>query len=154
MYDMMKQGYVGNPNQLCSVRRVRLQEGNGKGTEVIEVFTAKGLQVDILPDTGLDIGQVRYQGINMTFISKNGYDSPATFLPYETEFSHTFPVDCSIPAACAAQVPPTGTGTSGTPSMADTTDCRRNRSVRRSTMAKSLSKAPSGKHHCSAMCWN
>lgn len=91
MYDMMKQGYVGNLSQLRSVRRVQLQEGNSKGAEVIEVCTAGGLQLDILPDTGLDIGQVRYQGVNMTFISKNGYDSPAMFLPYETEFSHTFP---------------------------------------------------------------
>lgn len=91
MYETMKQGYIGNPSQLCSVRRVKLQEGNGKGTEIIEVFTAGGLQVDILPDTGLDLGQARYRGTNVAWLSKNGYDSPAVFLPYETEFSHTFP---------------------------------------------------------------
>lgn len=91
MYKIMKQGYIGNSDQLCSVRRVRLQEGRGKGAEVVEVCTAGGLQIDILPDTGLDIGQVRYKGTNMTYLSKNGYDSPAVIAPYETEFLNTFP---------------------------------------------------------------
>ena len=36
-------------------------------------------------------GQARFKGVNMAYISKNGYDSPAANLPYEAEFSHTFP---------------------------------------------------------------
>lgn len=91
MYQYLKQGRIGNPSQLCSVRRVELREGRAKGCEVIEVATAGGLSLDILPDTGLDIGQVRFRGMNMTYLSKNGYDGPAAILPYEDEFSHTFP---------------------------------------------------------------
>lgn len=87
----MKCGYVCHPQQLYTLRRVELREGRAKGCEIIEVCTAGGLQVDILPDTGLDIGQVRFQGVNMTFTSKNGYDSPTAFIPYESEFSNTFP---------------------------------------------------------------
>lgn len=83
--------YVGNPHQLFGVRRVCLQEGSGKGSTILEVHTAGGLQVDILPDSGLDIGQVRYLGRNMSFLSKNGYDGPARCLPYEQEFLHSFP---------------------------------------------------------------
>ena len=86
-----KSGYVCHPTQIYSVRRVTIAEGKGKGMEVIEVCTAGGLQVDILPDTGLDIGQVRYKGVNVTFISKNGCDSPAAIDPYELEFLNTFP---------------------------------------------------------------
>ena len=86
-----KTGYINHPQQLCTVRRMTVSEGKAKGTDIIEVCTADGLQVDILPDTGLDIGQVRYKGINMTFISKNGYDSPAAINPYELEFLNTFP---------------------------------------------------------------
>ena len=86
-----KTGYIGNSQQLYSVRRVTAAEGRAKGTDMIEVCTAGGLQADILPDIGLDIGQVRYKGVNMTFISKNGYDSPAAIVPYETEFTNTFP---------------------------------------------------------------
>jgi hypothetical protein len=76
---------------MVTLRRVRVSEGKAKGTEIIEVATPGGLQVDILPDAGLDIGQVRFKGINMSFISKNGYDSPAAIAPYETEFLNTFP---------------------------------------------------------------
>lgn len=91
MYKMIKRGYIGNTSQLCSIRRVTLQEGKGRGTEVIEAYTAGGLQVDILPDTGLDLGQTRYRGVSVAWMSKNGYDGPAAILPYEAEFSHTFP---------------------------------------------------------------
>ena len=91
MKEIMKSGYVCHPQQLYTLRTVSVDQGKAKGTAVIEVCTAGGLQVDILPDAGLDIGQVRYRGINMSFISKNGYDSPATFAPFETEFLKYFP---------------------------------------------------------------
>ena len=91
MLDEIREGYIGNPSQLAGVRRVLMNEGKARGTEVIEVRTAGGLALDILPDTGLDIGQWRFRGINMSWMSKNGYDSPAVISPHETEFLHTFP---------------------------------------------------------------
>lgn len=91
MKEFQKTGYICHPQQMCTVRRMTVAEGKAKGTEIIEICTAGGLQVDILPDTGLDIGQVRYKGSNVTFISKNGYDSPAAINPYELEFLNTFP---------------------------------------------------------------
>lgn len=91
MEHLLKTGYLCHPQQACTLRKFTLGEGKARGTTVIEVCTAGGLQVDILPDTGLDIGQVRYKGFNVSFISKNGYDSPAAFDPHETEFLHTFP---------------------------------------------------------------
>lgn len=91
MVQLQKSGYLSNPQQAYTLRRVTIEEGNAKGAAVIEICTAGGLQVDILPDSGMDIGQVRYKGVNMTFISKNGYDSPTRFIPYENEFLKTFP---------------------------------------------------------------
>lgn len=91
MRELLREGWIGNPEQLCRVRRVELREGTARGCAVIEAETAGGLSLDILPDTGLDIGQVRFRGFNMTYLSKNGYDSPAADLPYEEEFLHTFP---------------------------------------------------------------
>lgn len=88
---MNKSGYLCHPQQLYTLRRVTVAEGKAKGTSIIEICTAGGLQLDILPDAGLDIGQVRFQGVNMSFISKNGYDSPATISPHEDEFIKTFP---------------------------------------------------------------
>lgn len=91
MRELQKSGYLCHPQQMYTLRRVNVAEGKAKGVGIIEVATAGGLQVDILPDAGLDIGQVRYKGTNVSFISKNGYDSPAAIAPYETEFLKTFP---------------------------------------------------------------
>lgn len=91
MNELLKSGYVCHPQQLYTLRRVTITEGKAGGTQIIEVCTAGGLQVDLLPDAGLDIGQVRYKGVNVAFISKNGYDSPAAIMPYEKEFLNTFP---------------------------------------------------------------
>ena len=81
MKELMKSGYLCHPQQMYTLRRVQISEGKAKGTGVIEVATAGGLQLDILPDAGLDIGQVRFKGVNVSFISKNGYDSPAAIHP-------------------------------------------------------------------------
>ena len=91
LQEIIKQGYIGNPAQLVTLRRVTMAEGRARGTAIIEVRTAGGLELDILPDAGLDIGQTRYKGVNMSWMSKNGYDSPAAISPYETEFVNTFP---------------------------------------------------------------
>ena len=72
-----RKGYIGNPRQLYTLRRLTAAEGKARGTQIIEVCTAGGLQLDLLPDAGLDIGQTRYRGINMSWMSKNGYDSLA-----------------------------------------------------------------------------
>ena len=89
--EIIKKGYIGNPAQLVTLRRVAVSEGRARGTEIIEIKTAGGLELDILPDAALDIGQARYRGVNMSWMSKNGYDSPAAISPYETEFVNTFP---------------------------------------------------------------
>ncbi|MBR4501469.1 MAG: aldose 1-epimerase family protein [Clostridia bacterium] len=91
MQDLIRTGYIGNPAQVCTLRRVTVSEGKAKGTEIIEVKTAGGLDLDILPDAGLDIGQCRFRGAGMSWMSKNGPDSPAVIHPYETEFVNTFP---------------------------------------------------------------
>jgi len=91
MEKLWKSGYLCNAQQMYTLRRVTVESGKARGTSVIEVMTAGGLQLDILPDAGLDIGQARYRGENVAFISKNGYDSPAAISPYETEFLNTFP---------------------------------------------------------------
>ena len=55
LQEIIKQGYIGNPSQLVTLRRVTVSEGKAKGTEIIEVKAAGGLELDILPDAGLDI---------------------------------------------------------------------------------------------------
>ena len=69
--------YIGNSEQVYGVRRVILDEGNARGIAMYEVRTACGLEFDILPDTGLDIGHLSYKGVNVSYTTKNGYDSPS-----------------------------------------------------------------------------
>lgn len=83
--------YVGNEEQVYGVRRVILDEGNAKGIALYQVTTAGGLELDILPDSGLDIGRVKYKGVNINYTTKNGYDSPVRFLPIHGEFDRYFP---------------------------------------------------------------
>ena len=83
--------YVGNDEQVYGVRRVILDEGNARGISMYQVTTAGGLELDILPDSGLDIGRVRFKGVNISYTTKNGYDSPVRFLPVPGEFGRYFP---------------------------------------------------------------
>ena len=48
----IKQGYIGHSGQLVTLRRVTVAEGKAKGTEIIEVKTAGGLELDIPLDKG------------------------------------------------------------------------------------------------------
>ena len=46
--EIIRQGYIGNPAQLVTLRRVTMSEGRAKGTEIIEVKTAGGLELDLV----------------------------------------------------------------------------------------------------------
>ena len=83
--------YIGNSEQVYGVRRVILDEGNARGIAVYEVKMACGLTLDILPDTGLDIGHLSYKGVNISYTTKNGYDSPSRFFPTPGNFGRYFP---------------------------------------------------------------
>lgn len=91
MDKLIKSGYLCHPQQAYTLRRVTIDEGKARGAQVIEIDTAGGLHVDLLPDSGLDIGQVRFKGVNMSWISKNGPDAPRCDIPFENEFLKYFP---------------------------------------------------------------
>lgn len=91
MEELLKSGYLCHSQQAYTLRRVVVDEGRAGGVKVIEIATAGGLQLDLLPDSGLDIGQARYKGVNMSWISKNGYDAPRCDMPFENEFLKYFP---------------------------------------------------------------
>ena len=83
--------YTGNENQLFGVRRLILDDGNARGAVIYNVTTAGGLDFDILADTGLDLGRLKFQGLNINYMTKNGYDCSNKFLPVPDNFDHTFP---------------------------------------------------------------
>ncbi len=43
LQEILRKGYIGNPAQLVTLRRVEVKEGRAQGTQIIEVRTADGL---------------------------------------------------------------------------------------------------------------
>lgn len=75
---------LGNKEQLCSARKYVFADGPEKGQEIIEADNGK-LHFMINASRAMDLGQLRYRGTNVSFISRNG------FYGAETEFGSRFP---------------------------------------------------------------
>lgn len=68
--------WVGTVAQVGGVRRVRLLEGVEEGVEVIELHTGGGLDLEILPTRGLDLGAARFYGSPLCWLSGVGFAHP------------------------------------------------------------------------------
>ena len=79
----MEQKKVSNALQVGYVRRYTLTDGKENGLKVVELGNST-LRVLLNESKALDIMQVWYQGVNMSFVSKNG------FTPRETPFLNRF----------------------------------------------------------------
>lgn len=82
---------VGNADQLGYIRRSVLSEGNGAGMEIVDVRSGGGIDVTILPQRGLDVGDVFYNGRCLTFMTPNGLTHPNRYDPYGLGWLWTFP---------------------------------------------------------------
>lgn len=67
---------VGNVSQVGGVRRLRCQEGVENGLEVIELWTGAGLDLEILPSRGLDLGAASFNGQSLCWLSASGFSHP------------------------------------------------------------------------------
>lgn len=67
---------VGHLNQLGGLRRVQALEGVEAGLEIIELRTGGGLEVEILPSRGLDLGAARFAGRSLCWLSAAGFAHP------------------------------------------------------------------------------
>jgi len=92
--------YVGNIDQLFSVREVELVEGRSKGVRLIEVDNSSGLSFEISVDRGFDIPTLRYNGINCGYKSQCGISSPTYFddkgLGFLKNFTVGFLTTCGL----------------------------------------------------------
>lgn len=82
---------VGAEEQIYGVKKYMLEEGKGKGSSIYQVTTGGKLQYDIAVDNAMDITNLSYNGINISYISKNG----SIVSPYSHEnsgsvFNQTF----------------------------------------------------------------
>lgn len=71
--------YIGHDSQLYGVEEHRLIGGKGDGLRLFEIHNGKGLDLTTCPDRNGDITRLRYKGINMSYMSPNGYVAPAYY---------------------------------------------------------------------------
>ena len=77
-YESIKQ-YIGNRQQLFSVRESRLTGGRADGVRVIDVQNGGNLSVTIVPDRCMDIFSVLFKGRCLNYITSNGLAHPAYY---------------------------------------------------------------------------
>ena len=78
---------VGHPEQLCGVREARLTGGPGDGVRVAEFHNAAGLRFTVVPDRCMDIYDLSWRGVNLSFLSRNGLRAPQSWTPQKGEFA-------------------------------------------------------------------
>lgn len=71
--------YIGHDSQTGGVEEHRLVGGKGDGMRLFEVNNGKGLELTVSPDRAGDIARLRFQGINMSYLSPCGYVAPAYY---------------------------------------------------------------------------
>ena len=76
-----------NPDALFRARRIELSDGRGRGQKLVEVKTSAGLRATFSEDRCLDILDLEYKGINLSFLSKNGMISSALTSPDTDSFT-------------------------------------------------------------------
>lgn len=82
--------FTGSTDQVYSIRRLLLAEGDGDGLRMIEVCTAAGLRALFCESRALDLFELHYKGVNLGFLSKNGLKS-GRVLPVAGEFTPNWP---------------------------------------------------------------
>jgi hypothetical protein len=68
---------VGRMEQIGGARRLRMTEGPEDGTEVIEVRTGAGMEFDVHPGRGMDVGRCELFGGALAWLSSAGAPHPA-----------------------------------------------------------------------------
>jgi hypothetical protein len=72
---------VGHQEQLFGSRLLRLADGNGEGSRLIQVWTAAGLAFDIAVDRGFDLYRVFFRGRGFDWLGPSGFRSRFEYEP-------------------------------------------------------------------------
>lgn len=70
---------VGHVSQLCGVRRSVLTEGRARGVESANIWTGSGLEFSVNLSRGMGLGNFRYNGMPLGWISATGDVAPAFY---------------------------------------------------------------------------
>lgn len=76
--------------QLAAIKRYAIEDGKGRGMRAFEVVNGTGFDFTVFPDRGLDIGPARYNGLPLTWTTRNGPVAPAFYDPTGVEWLRTW----------------------------------------------------------------
>ena len=97
--------YIGNRNQLFTVKNYIMTDGKANGVRAIDVDNGKGLFLTLLPDRCMDIYQLKYKGINYSYISPTGVVHPSYYdnrgIEFLRSFFAGFLTTCGLATICA-----------------------------------------------------
>ena len=77
---------TGRIGQIAGVRRFTYNDGNAKGLDACRVKTGSGLEFTVLEGRNMEIYDLSFKGINLSFMYKNGLTNPMRVPPTRNEF--------------------------------------------------------------------
>lgn len=87
---MNKLDYIGHPFQLSGVEEYELTRAKAKGMKIWHVKNGTGLEMYISLDRGFDIIALTCSGINVSYLSPNGYVAPSFYDDKKDGFLKSF----------------------------------------------------------------
>ena len=81
---------VGSLAQVARVDSFTVDDGPSRGTRRIRMVNGGGLDLEILPDRGMDVGHVSFKGIPLAWISPVGMQSPISYSDQGTGWLRSF----------------------------------------------------------------
>lgn len=81
---------VGSLDQIARVDSFVEADGVGRGARLLRVINGGGLEFDVHPDRGLDIGAASYQGLSLAWLSSTGIAAPSFYDPVDRGWLRTF----------------------------------------------------------------
>lgn len=81
---------VGTLGQIAGITPVVLSQGRSRGVRAFHVATASGLAFTAVADRALDVAAASYEGIALSWLSRNGIVSPAYYEPQGNGFLRSF----------------------------------------------------------------
>ena len=82
---------LGNIDQIAGIREARIMRGRSEGIETAEFYNAAGLRFTVVPDRCMDLYDLSYKGVNLSFHSQNGLTSPLAYNAMNGEFAEQWP---------------------------------------------------------------
>ncbi len=83
--------YVGDMRQVAQVEPYELVEGAERGVRAVRLFNASGLELTVVPDRGMALTQLYFQGVPLPFVSSVGTVHPAFSEPTGLGWLRTWP---------------------------------------------------------------